>query len=157
MIRERTDPLVEILTELADTVGVLSQRELTPAIGDDLEQADEVRGRRDQDLLRHRVFLQGGILIQRGGQELISRDEQDHEFGTMLKLRPVRFARQGANVLAYPARVPAQRGLALVVAGGLHGFEIGVQRRLDIHDQLAFLGHAHHHVRPDCPVGRLSW
>ena len=42
--------------------------------------------------------------------------------------------------------VAPQRNLTLLVGGGFQRFQVSVQRRLDVHDQVARFGHMHHEV-----------
>ena len=142
---ERRQPAVQVLGQHAYLFRVLGQRQLPPAVGYSLQ-------RREDDLFRQGEFDQVGLFIERRAQELVAGNEQDDELGTFVELLPVGFAGQHANVVADIPRMPLQAELALVVVLRFDGLEVGVQRRLDVDNELPLIRHSHDQVGPEHAV-----
>ena len=78
------------------------------------------------------------IVLQRGAQERLGRQEHHDELGRRGGTAPSRSWRRGrVTWLADLTRVLLQVGVAEAVVGGLERVEIGEQRRLGVDDQLA--------------------
>src|SRR6185503_4466506 len=132
MARERREALVELQGRGADLRRVLRERRLLPTVSDGLQQRDEARRRRENDVLPQRVVEQHRALGQRGAQELVAGDEQDHELGAALELAPIRLARELAYAAGDDRRVPLERHAPLGVRRRLGRLEIRVERRLEL-------------------------
>ncbi len=146
MAGEYRQSLVQVAGEVAYLAGIFGKRDLAPAVGHRLEQRHEAGGRREDHVLVERLVQEPGVLGEGCAEELVTRDEQDHELRAALELRPVALGRQLTNAFPHLARVPLERRLAGNVVGRFHRGQIGIQRRFHVHHQLPAFRQVHHHV-----------
>ena len=146
MAGQRPQTVVEVVAETSDLLGVGGDLLLAPAVGDGPQKRDQRRGRRDDDLHRHAVLDERWIGLRRGADERFAGNEHDDELGRRRELLPVRLGGQRRHVFADLLRVAGQRGRALSVARRAHRLEIGGERYLGVHDDVAAAGQVHDHV-----------
>ena len=97
-------------------------------------------------MLPDRVLEERRYLAHRRRQELVARDEQHDEVRAAFELRPVGLRRQLPHALDHGLRVTLDGERAFLVARGFDRRQVGVERRLDVHDELPAVGHVHDHV-----------
>ena len=104
---------VELGPEQLDLAGVLGQRLLLPPVGHGPQEGDE-RGRRGQQhVVGHGVLHETGLVLERGRQQRVARDEGHHELGRRVDPLPVLLLRQGVDVGLHLPAVTGQAGTAL--------------------------------------------
>ena len=154
MLREGSEPRVELDSELANFRGALRELDLLPTVRDRFEQRDEARRCRENHVLAQRFVEQLGLFGERSRQELIARDEQDHELWRPLELRPIGLGRKLADSSRDDRCVTRKRYAPRGIARRFSRFEIGIERRLDVDDELPALGQMDDHVGPNRALGR---
>ena len=70
---------IQVLRKDAYLLGVVSQGQLAPAIGNGFEQSDKTGRCCEDDVLRKGVLYEVRLFIQRRAQELVAGNEQDDE------------------------------------------------------------------------------
>src|SRR5258707_8305514 len=136
MLRHRRESRVELAPEVADRARGLRDRLLAPAVRDRAEQRDQRRRCRDDHLLVHAVLDQRRILLERSAQERLAGDEEDHELGGLVELRPVALRRQLRHVVAHLPRVLAQLRDPRLLVVAPERLEVRLPRHLRVDDDL---------------------
>ena len=97
-------------------------------------------------MIRHRVLEQRRVVLQGGGQQRVSGNEGDDEFGRVVELLPVRLLRQRIHVGTQLPGVAHQMGLARRLVDGVGGVEKRLHGHLGIDDHPLGAGEVDHHV-----------
>src|SRR5918994_5806517 len=80
-----SDSLVELAAESLDLAGVLGDTLLLPPVGDRLQQDDQGRRRGDVYPRPDTALNERAILLPRGAEEALVREEHDHVVGAVSK------------------------------------------------------------------------
>ena len=155
LVQRRADPFertgeghqlfVEFQPACGDVPGVLVLVVVFPQVGDQFEQGEKIRRRRDDDLLVVGVRPDGRVVLQCGEEGRLVGDEHDDEVGRVEQAL-VLLASQFIDVLADGGRVGSEVAAAL-----LFGFGRGVayesrERNFRVDDDVFLLGQVQHDV-----------
>ena len=81
--------------------------------------------------------------------KLVAGDEQDHELRAALDSAPISFAGKLANSACHDRPMVLEGRAPLCIIGCFGCFEIRVEWRLDVDDEVALFRQANDHVGPD--------
>ncbi len=126
---------------------------MPPAEGDGPQQSHQAGRRRQDNPLGESALEKAAIHVERGAQELVAGNEQHHEVGRARKLAPVGFGGELSNALLDVGRVALQMARAGGLVGGVDSAQVGVERCLDVDDDLASGRQVHDHIRPQPAFG----
>ncbi|EAU62966.1 hypothetical protein STIAU_8197 [Stigmatella aurantiaca DW4/3-1] len=152
MAGQRPDAVIQRAPQLTNLMGVAGHVLLAPAVGHGAQQGNERGGRGEDDLPVHPRLDEGGVLLQRGAEERLARQEHHHELRGGRKLLPVGLVAQGLEVGARLRGVLAQLHQPGTVVADLQGLQVGLERGLGVHHHALVAGQAHHHVRTQAPA-----
>ena len=117
-----------------------------------LQQRDQRRRRREDHLLVDAVLDQRRILLERGAQERLARDEQHDELRRLVELRPVALRRELHDVIAHLARVVAELREPVLFVVALERLEVRLAGALRVDDDGLGAGQLHDEVGAEPPV-----
>ena len=154
MAGQRHDPLIQGFAQTADLQSVFCDLFLSPAVGHRAQQGNQGgRGGEDHPLL-DAILDQGWILLQCGTEEGLARQEQDGEFRRRPKLIPVCLCPECLDMVADLLGMAPQAGGSAVFIGHLQGFQISLERRLGIDDDILASRQPDDHVGPQATIFR---
>ena len=149
---EDANRLVQVAPELADSLRVLGLGLLLPAVGHRPQQRNQRRRARGHDPLLDAELDQGRILLERGAEEHLARQEHHHEIGTGLHVRRIAFRRELRQVCSHLLRVVGKQALARRFVGRLECLEVGVERHFRIDHDVLPAGQADDDVGAQSPL-----
>jgi len=131
------EALVQLAPERAHLAGALCDRLLLPAVVDGAQKPDKVRRGRGNDVVRNGELDQRSVLLERGAQERLVREEHDDELGSRGQLPPVRLLAEPLDVLPHVPCVVDEPRLPFVVRRVLsYRVEVRDERHLRVDDDL---------------------
>ncbi len=146
MLGRDREPVVQLLAELADLPRLLRQSLLPPDAGDGAGDGDQIGRCRQQHLLLERIIPQLGIMLQRGGEEMLTGDEHDDIIGRVGELVPIGLARQAIDMRLHRGAMRGQRDASGIFVVRPERVLIGVQGHLGVDHQRAPAGHLDHGI-----------
>ena len=145
---------IEFQPACGDVSGVLVLVVVFPQVGDQFEQGEKVRRRRDDDLLVVGVRPNGRVVLQCGEEGRLVGDEHDDEVGRVEQAL-VLLASQFVDVLADGGRVRCEVAAALLFGLGRGVAYESRERNLRVDDDVFLLGQVQHDGRRLCPSASL--
>ena len=139
---ERANRLVQVAAELADLPGVLLHRLLLPAVGDGPQQRDQRRRARRDDLALDAELDERRVLLERGAEEHLARQEHDDELGARRDVGEVALGAELREMRAHLTRVIGEQRLPRGLVGRLERSQVGVERHLGVDDDVLAAGQA---------------
>ena len=140
VLEHRAETLVEVLPEQADLLGVRGQLLLGPAVRGGPQQREQRHRAREEHAPFDPVLEQPLVVLQRGTEEGLTRQEEHDEVGRLGHVFPVALPAELGDVRTHLRRVVAQARVPDVRVGGLDRIEVRHQRRLRVHDHAPAAG-----------------
>src|SRR5512147_1417526 len=103
------DTVGDLDRNLADLFGVFRKTPLAPSVADSLEHGDKCGGSGEEDFAVHSVLDQRWVVLQRGAEEVVAGNEEDHHLRGGLELAPVLLAAELIDVFTDLLSVAVQR------------------------------------------------
>ena len=118
-----------------------------------LQQRNQRGGGGDENLVAHALLDEVWAFLQGRVVDAFTRQKHHHELGRAWQFVPVALGRQLQHMRAHLVSMPAQMLAPLgLVAGSIHGGQVGLKRHLGIHHHLMTIGQVHDQVGPQPAV-----
>ena len=148
MLGHGGDGGVQVCSQLADFTGLLCQRLLPPHQRHRLGDGEQVDRPGEQDALFKGPAQQRQIMLHRGGEEILARNEHHHEIGRRAELVPIGLVAQPAGMGAHGGGVALERRQPRRFIGRLQRRQIVIHRAFGIDDQLPPARQVDDRIRP---------
>ena len=138
--------VVKLPAHASDLPCLARQPVLPPDLRHRARDGDKVGRAGQQHATFEGVIPQTGVLLERGGNEMLTRHEHQHVIGRVLELALVGFCAQRLDMIAHRLDVGVQCDLAGIVVLRLERILIGVERNLGVDHQQLVARYAHDRI-----------